>query len=239
MSLRQQLPVERAGERLNAALRRADQHRQTEEIAQGLEVEAHKTDDKVGEDAHKDHLARAKTPGQHAVENREGESDDLHHQQHEHHVHAAKAARIAKDRGHVNDGAHAVDVEKVGDQKEHQRLVTADIRKRLFQGVHGLAQDVPFTLHAVLLVDVFEDRDGKDEPPHGREQEGKLGRRFRGDADAIAKLDERECDDQRNGRAADVPKAVAVGRHLVDARFVGDVVQKRVIVHARAVKADG
>ena len=82
-------------------------------------------------------------------------------------------------RCHVDDGAHAVNIEKIGDDEEKHAFVFHNHGAGFFDVTQRVAHDVASRIDSVLLPHMAEHWQGKEEPPRRREKEGKACGRYR------------------------------------------------------------
>ena len=155
--------------------------------------------------------------------------------QQEHHLAHGGQAQIGADvDAVVDDGAHAVDIEEESDEEEEDLLVPDG---DLFQGGEDLLEHLAHggvgVLHVVLLLIVFDEGQGDQQPPdggdpkaddlahHGREEHQALGQ--------AAAEDIGHHSDEEGNAGADVAPGVAVGGDLVHALLGGHVVEHGII----------
>ena len=130
---------------------------------------------------------------------------------------------------------NAVDVEKVRYNVDKHRLIRADLLQGRKHALDACADRALLVGLAGGLLAVFQKREAEHEPPHGgqAEDEAKAGQHRH--ADGVHD----EENQQRNRRAADVAEAVTQGGNGVHTLLGRDVGQKRIVVDAGRIKADG
>ena len=187
-----------------------DQHRENQKIAEGAQAERHEADDDIGRNARQNHRSRAEPFRKFAVKDSEGERDNLHDQQHDHHIHAAQPAGIAEYRRHMDDGADAVDVKEVRDDKRTTTLLFLRIMQQVSFTLRSVCRTIfRSRFNAVLLMDMAQHGEREHQPPARRQQEGNARGKHGADADCVAKLNQQQGEHQRDRGAADVTQAVA------------------------------
>ncbi|MPM86367.1 hypothetical protein SDC9_133456 [bioreactor metagenome] len=88
--------------------------------------------------------------------------------------------------------------------------------------------------NVVYLLDVFENRNGKHQPPDGDDEDCEFHR----ECIVIIQQHDRNRDHKRNRTAADIAHCIAPAGDAVHAIFSCDIGQERIIKHAGAAKAD-
>ena len=139
----------------------------------------------------------------------------------------------------MDDGAHAVDVEEVGQHEPEQGLVLRDLLPDLEDAGEGLLQHIPLLGHRVALMHVAPHGNREHQPPHGGDEERDLAGLHGGDVEQVGHHDEHHAHEERNGAAADVAQGEAVGGYHVHTLGGGHVRQEAVVEHAGAIEADG
>ena len=250
MIRRYELAEVAAGEGLDTALGGADKEAQDQEIQQRMQREAHQTYHDIGDDPHQDHGAGGEALGQHPVQIGAGEGHQLHHQQHAHHAQLIDAHIVAKDRGHVDDGPHAVDIEKIGQQEGEERLIGADVPEGFAQAGEAAADQgagaEALVGRAVQLLHIPQDGAGIPGPPQRCQQAGEAhgqvpgGLGLQGEKRPPKRRGsvERQGDHQGNGGAADIAEGIPGGGDKIHPLGGGDVHQHAVVINIGPVEAD-
>ena len=109
----------------------------------------------------------------------------------------------------MDDGAHAVDVKEIRDDKEHDALVFENHAAGILYVAQRVQNDVPLRVNAVLLMDMAQHGEREHQPPARRQQEGDARGQHGADADCVAELNQQQGEHQRDGGAADVTQTVA------------------------------
>ena len=170
-----------------------------------------------------DQSPRRNHPRQPAVENGEGKRQKLQCENRAEQPGRRDADVHAERRRHHEDRADAVDVEEIGDQKEHHVAVAPDLPRGGGQPPEPVQRRNLFS--APPLPHVAEERQREETPPGGGDEERDLHPRHR-----IASGEEHDSEAEEEGNeSADVAPGVGDGREPVEAAARRDVHQQRVV----------
>ena len=225
-----------AGERLHAALEEPHGGRQHPELPDLRHEHGKQPDAGIGDDTYEDQKIVAHLFGEFAKEDGGGESDDLRQKERQKQVCRIEPERGPERRRHIDDGIHAVDVQKEGDEEEDDALFVGDAA--LFgedrkEALKVVAHGVRGTGHKVRLTVGMRKGAGEPEPPERVDGERD------GDGDGIGKIGQQhDGDADKEGHAAaDVSPGVALGRDVVGAVVRGHVHEHGVVKdEARRIK---
>ncbi len=130
-------------------------------------VKAHQADEHVDSDGNQDGFAGGDFLGQLGKQDGAGHGHNLGDQQRQDHARRAQAQGGAVGRGDADDRAHAVNVEEVGDDEHQHAPALGDVAHGVEHiGKGGLQRNLFGFFDIVHLLNIFEEGDGEDQPPH-------------------------------------------------------------------------
>ena len=220
-------------------MKAAHQKCQNGKLRQRVQRKNIQADQKVSANAHEQQLHRGifvRKPRKHQ---RTAKRHHLRGQQKHHLPHGVQIQIGADIDAVINDGAHAVDIQKKRNEKIHHLFIIAgNVPQRGKNFAECVFHAAQLGLHIVFLAVIFYERQCDQKPPPCRDRKadalgypvGQNARHIRtqhiGD----------QCHRKRNA-GAQIPPRIAEGRNHIHAVFFGDIPQHGIVDGLRAAVA--
>ena len=175
----------RTGQGLNAALEHAHANGQEPEFPDLIELNSKGRDPGIGRNADRDQGMIAEMLRKIAEEQGKREGDNLRNQKSDQEHRAVQSDGAAVGHRHIDNGVDAVNIKEEGQEEKEDAFVLSQFLRRMEKLFKDFAHlHLPFGYKITLLV-AAQQRNGKNQPPDGIDNNGRRDRRFQRDPDAL------------------------------------------------------